>query len=169
MKIIEAMKEIKRLEEKVDDLKKKIGTFCADMSVETPMYPDQAGQIREWLQSCHDSLKEAERLRLAIQKTNLATLVTIEVGGVKVDKPIAAWVVRRRLYANNERGVWESLGDKGLREGIAKNTAGENIEVRIRRYFDPKQKDQKVNEYREEPNLIDRTLEVVNAVTDLVG
>jgi hypothetical protein len=168
MKIIEGMKEVKRLEEKVEDLKKKIGTFCADMSIETPMYPDQTGQIKEWLQSCHDSLKEAERIRLAINKTNLATPVTIEVGGVKVEKSIAAWIIRRRLYANQEQSIWTTLGDKGLREGIAKNSAGENIEVKIRRYYDPKMKDQKVNEYREEPNLIDRTLEVVNAVTDLI-
>lgn len=168
MKIIEAMKEIKRLEEKSEDLKKKIGIYCADLNIETALYPDQAGQIKEWLQSVHDSLKEAERLRLAIQKTNLETKVTIEIGGMKIYKPIAAWIIRRRLYANQEQQLWSQLTDRGLREGQAKNSTGEFVDVRIRRYYDPKLRDQKVAEYRDEPNLIDRTLEVVNAVTDLV-
>jgi len=168
MKIIEGMKEIKRLEEKSEDLKTKVGTYCAHMNIETPTYPDQGGQIKEWLQSVHDSLKEAERLRLAIQKTNLQTKVTIEIGGTKIDKSIAAWIIRRRLYAQKEQALWASLGDRNLREGIMKNSAGENVEVKIQRYYDPKMRDQKVAEYRDEPNLIDRTLEVVNAVTDII-
>lgn len=168
MKIIEAMKEIKRLEEKADDLCKKVALYCSDMDYETPAYPDQMEQIREWIQSSHDSLKEAERLRLAIQKTNLQKMVTIQMGDSKVDQSIAAWIIRRRLYAIREEGLWASLTDRNLKEGIVKTSTGETKEVRIRRYFDPKLRDQKVAEYKDEPNLIDRTLEVVNAVTDII-
>lgn len=168
MKIIEAMKEIKRQEEKVEDLKKKAGLYCADLNVETALYPDQAGQVKEWLQSAHDSLKEAERLRLAIAKTNLATQIEIEIAGQKVFKSIAAWIIRRRLYANSEKALWQGIGDRGLREGMAKNSVGENVEIKIRRYYDPKLRDAKVAEYHDEPGLIDRTLEVKNAVTDIL-
>lgn len=168
MKIIEAMKEIKRLEEKTEDLKKKVGTYCADLNIETALYPDQTSQVKEWLQSVHDSLKDAERLRLAIQKTNLDKKVIIDISGNKVEKSIAAWIIRRRLYAKQEEQLWANLTDRSLREGQAKNSTGELIDVRIRRYYDPKLKDQKVSEYHEEPNLIDRSLEVVNAVTDIV-
>lgn len=167
MKIIEAMKEIKRLEEKAEDLKVKIGTYCAHMNIETPTYPDQAGQVKEWLQSVHDSLKEAERLRLAIQRTNLEKQVLIDIGGVKVEKPIAAWIIRRRLYATKEQATWASLTDRNLREGVMKNSANENVQVKIQRYYDPEMRDKYVALYRDEPNLIDRTLEVVNAVTDI--
>lgn len=168
MKIIEAMKEIKRLEEKSEDLKKKIGQYCADLNVETPMYPEQAAQVSEWLQSSNDSIKEAERLRVAIQKTNLATQVTVDLGSEKVSKSIANWIVRRRLYAKHQESVWNQLTDRGLREGFAKNSTGEQVEIKIRRYFDPKTRDTKIAEYHDEPNLIDRGLEVVNAVTDLL-
>lgn len=167
MKIIEAMKEIKRLEEKSEDLKKKVGQYCSDLNVETALYPDQAAQVKEWLQSSNDSIKEAERLRVAIQKTNLSTPVTIELGGTKVTKPIANWIIRRRIYAKHQEAVWSQLGDRGLREGMAKNSVGEQVEIKIRRYYDPKERDAKVAEFRDEPNLIDRSLEVVNAVTDL--
>lgn len=36
------------------------------------------------------------------------------------------------------------------------------------RYFDPVERDNRVSMYREEPGLIDSTLEVVNATTDLL-
>lgn len=168
MKIIEGMKEIKRLEEKADDLRAKVATYCADMDMELPTYPDQAGQIAEWIQSAHDSYKEAERLRLAIQKTNLSKLVTIEINGKKIEKSIAAWIVRRRLYSVKEQGLWAALTDKGLKDATWKNTTGEMKPIHVRRHYDPKVRDAKVSEYREEPNLIDRSLEVVNAVTDLI-
>lgn len=167
MKIIEGMKEIKRLEEKVDDLKMKVATYCADMDMEFPVYENQKGQITEWLQSAHDSLKEAERLRLAIQKTNLSKSVTIQLGDQKVEKSIAAWIIRRRLYAAKEQTLWASLTDKNLKDSNWKGTTGEVKEIHVRRYYDPKIRDIKVSEFRDEPNLIDRSLEVVNAVTDL--
>ena len=42
-------------------------------------------------------------------------------------------------------------------------------EVRVRRYYDPAQRDEKLELYRSEPSTIDATLEVSNAVTDLIG
>ena len=162
------MKEIKRLEEKCDDLGLKVKTYCADMDFETPTYPDQKSQVSGWIQSVHDSYKECERLRLAIQKTNLETKVTIDMAGQKVEKSIAAWIMRRRVYAQREMNLWNCLTDKGLREGTIQTSTNEKKEVRIRRYYDPKVRDAKVAEYRDEPNMIDRNLEVVNAVTDLI-
>lgn len=168
MKIIEAMKEIKRLEEKMNDLNTAVQTHCADLDVETPVYPDQKSKVSEWLQSAHDSLKEAMRLRIAIQNTNLKTMVTIELGKTAVTHSIAEWIIRRRLYSKAEMTIWSRLGDKGLKEGRFKNSSGSDIDVKIRRYFDPIQRDNKIEEYRSEPNIIDRTLEVVNATTELI-
>ena len=37
MKIIQAMKQIKDLQRKADDLKSKVKLCCADMNYETPM------------------------------------------------------------------------------------------------------------------------------------
>lgn len=168
MKIIEAMKEIKRLEEKVGDLKEKISRYCVDMDIENPTYPDQKGQVNSWLQSVTDTLKEAMRLRILVQKTNLEVQVSIELGGVQVSHSIAEWILRRRLYAAAQEGVWAALSNKNLRDGFLKDSKGEQILTKVRLYYDPVERDKKVEEYRSEPSIIDRTLEVVNATTDLI-
>ena len=76
MKLIEAMKQIKDLQRKAEDLRKKIAVHCVDMSYETAVYPDQRAQVGSWLQAHGDIVKEILRLRVAIQRTNLATPVT---------------------------------------------------------------------------------------------
>lgn len=169
MKIIQAMKQLKDLKAKAEDLRNKVGQFCCDLTLETPTYPDQKQQIREWTQAHHDILKTILDLRVAIQRTNLATEVSIELDGKTVTKSIAAWIHRRKDLAATEMALWQKLGDRGLKEQNVQTSQGGNItEIRIRRYFDPAEKDRKVELYRSEPMMIDATLEVINATTDLV-
>lgn len=171
MKLIEAMKLCKELARKSEDLVKKVADHCADMDFETPLYPDQKRQVSEWIQAHSDIQREVLNLRLAIQATNLATMVTIKLGDVQVTKSISAWIHRRRDLAGKELGMWMALGDRGLREGQflpASNPGGSPTAVKIRRYYDPAERDRKVELFRSEPLLIDSTLEVVNAVTDLI-
>jgi len=170
MKLIQAMKKLKDLKAKAEDLREhKVDKFCADLTMETPTYPDQRGQIAQWLQAHHDVLNEVLHLRLAIQRTNLATLVTIELDGKPVTKSIAAWVHRRHDLAKLDMAMWAKLGDRGLREQNVQTSPGGSVtEVRIRRYFDPAERDRKVDLYRTEPNIIDATLEIVNATTELI-
>jgi hypothetical protein len=169
VKIIEAMKEIKRLNEKAADLRKKVATHCADLDFETPMYPDQKRQVDEWMQSHSDTVARILQLRVAIQATNLQSSVAIELAGKHVTKSIAEWVHRRRDLAKMEVDLWGVLGDRGLKEGTAQQTSGQALAVKIRRYYDPAQRDQKLALYREEPSIIDAQLEVTNAVTDVIG
>lgn len=169
MKIIEAMKKIKDLKIKAEDYRKKVMTYCADLSYETPLYgAEQKTKIKEWLQGHGDIIKEILKLRIQIQKTNLATSVTIELGGVQVTKTIAEWIHRRKDLAELERTIYSSLTDRGLREGTIISSTQEKIEARIRRYFDPSERDTSIELYRGEPSKIDSTLEVINAVTDLL-
>ena len=105
---------------------------------------------------------------MAIQLTNLKTDVTIELGGKSVTKSIAAWIHRRRDLANNAFGMYQGLTDRGLKEGFSQTSTGVQMEVKIRRYYDPAHRDKMMELYRSEPTIIDSTLEVVNAVTDLI-
>lgn len=171
MKVIEAMKAIKRLHEKVADLQGKIGMHCADLDMETPAYvtPDkQRDQIDEWLQAISDSLREILRLRIAIQRTNLASTAVVSLGGKEVTKTFAEWIHRRRDLAALEGATWAKLTDKGLRDGAVKTTSQEVREVKLRRYFDPKERDEKQLLFREEPSRIDAVMEICNATTDLL-
>lgn len=170
MKLIEALKLIKELQIKADDLRGKVKNHCADLDIETPVYPDQKKQVQEWIQSHSDTLKKILELRVAIQQTNLQTMVDIELNGKAVTKTIASWIHRRRDLATAELTMWHGLTDRNLKEGsIAASIAGGvPKDVKIRRYYDPAERDKKVELYRTEPGIIDRTLEVVNATTDLV-
>jgi hypothetical protein len=170
MKLIEAMKQIKELQVKAEDLRGKVKQYCADLDFETPMYPDQKKQIREWIQAHSDIMKEILKLRVIIQKTNLKTKVDIQLNGKSVTKTIAEWIHRRRDLANAELTMWSSLTDKGLKEGnvLPSTTVGiPGTPVKLRRYYDPAERDKNIELYRSEPGIIDRTLEVVNATTDV--
>lgn len=169
MKLIQAMKQLKDLNVKAADLREKVGKNCALLTIETPTYKDQEKQIQEWIQAHHDVLREIMRLRLAVQRTNLLTSVTIELEGKMVTKSLAAWIHRRRDLALQEMQMWGSLGDRNLKESNVKTSPdGQVTEIRIKRFFDPELRDKRVAAYRSEPSIIDGTLEVVNATTDLM-
>lgn len=168
MKLIEAMKEVKEQLAKAEDLKRKVSQYCVKASFETDTYKDQAQQVKDWMQSYHDTLKRILWLKTAVQRTNLATQVTIQLGGVAVTRSITEWVYRRRELAPIEMHLWAALGDKNIREGKMKQSDNTEIDVKIVRYYDPAERDRNVELFRNEPGLIDRTLETVNAVTDVV-
>lgn len=170
MKIIEALKLSKELLVKADDLRKKIAAHSAHLSIETAVYKEQPKQIQAWLKAHEDLMQEIGHLRVGIAKTNLATNVTIRVGGSNVTKCITEWIVRRKDTAPMDAQAWAGLTDRGLKEQDLKPTADSAVtQIRIVRCYDPSQRDEKMAVYRDEPGLIDRTLEVVNATTELVG
>lgn len=172
MKLIEAMKLIKELQVKANDLRGKVKEYCVNFDFETPMYPDQRKQIEEWIQSHSDVLKEILKLRVAIQRTNLSTQVSIELGGKAVTKNIAEWIHRRRDLAKDELSIWQGLTDKGLKEGQSLPATSQGVAptpVKLRRFYEPALRDAKVELFRAEPGIIDRTLEVTNATTELLA
>jgi len=170
MKIIEGLKKIKDLKRKAEDLRQKIGQYCADLDCENPTYDNQRKQVSEWLQAHSDVLKEILSLRYRIQKTNISTQVTIDLGGNHVEKSIAEWIHRRKDLAHEEESAWNKLNDRGLRDEYKQKPTPNSPETVIKRrlYFDPQERDIKKELYRSEPSTIDGILETVNAVTDLV-
>lgn len=174
MKIIEALKKTKDLQRKADDIRKKIADNCADLDAEQPAYgtPEaQTKQIAEWLQAHSDILKEIESLRLAIQKTNLAVEIPVEVvDGKRVTKSIAAWIHRRKDLAKTEAQAWSVLTNRNLRAQSYRATpTAEDVKIaNVRKYYNQAERDKKVEEFTSEPSRIDAALEIANAVTDLI-
>jgi len=170
MKLIEALKKIKDEQRKADDLREKVAKHSAHLSIETPVYKDQPKQVAGWIQAHSDILKEILRLRIAIQRTNLETMVAIAVGagGSDVTKSIAEWIHRRRDLAGEECTMYQGLTDRGLKEGTMKQSTEQLVDVKIVRCYDPEQRDKMIDLYQSEPSVIDARLEVVNAVTDLI-
>lgn len=169
MKIIEAMKRIKANKEKIADLQNKIRQHAANLSFETPPYGAETGnKIKEWVQSARDTAAENVNLLVAIQRTNLATSVTIQLGDNNVTKSISEWVWRRREYAAIDQATMGCMFDRGLKEGHLPQSTGTPLEVKIVRHYDPEFRDKWTAIFAREPHDIDAALEVVNATTDLI-
>lgn len=170
MKIIEGMRKIKVNLEKISAQEALIKQYCADLDTQNPTYPDQAAQITSWLVSIHDLLDEVEKIKRSISATNLATQVTVSLGGYNITKSITEWVCRRDTLSKLELSSWEALSDRGLQvTAIREAATGEPRLVKVRRYYDPKLKDMKMALYHSEPHLIDAALEVANATTELLS
>jgi len=168
MKIIEALKQTKDLARKADDLIGKIKLYCADLDYENPVYPDQKGQISKWIQAHRDICHEVLRLKFCIQKTNIMTQVTIQIGDCAITKSIAEWIIRRKELACIEKMAWDALSDRQLKDMRIQTTNQEVKDVKVRRYFDASERDKWRAELDSEPSLIDAKLEIVNAITDLI-
>lgn len=173
MKIIEALKQSKDLMRKAQDIRNKLKEYCADLDMQTPEYGTEAQQreqINKWLQMHSDILKEIENLRLSIQRTNLQKEVSVEVkDGQTVTKSIAAWIHRRKDLAALEAESWKGLTNKRLTPQNYKLTAkDEDMKIaNVRKYYDQKIRDEKVEQFTSESSRIDAALEIANAVTDL--
>lgn len=167
MKIIEALKSLKDLDQKAFDLRAKIKDHSAYASFETPRYPDQKLQVSGWLQAHRDILQLIEKTQYLLQKTNVTVMVTIDLQGKKVTKSIAEWILRRRKLVALEVESYKLLTDKGIKEGQGQGPSG-TLEIKLIRAYEPKERDEKLEYLRAEPALIDGALEIVNATTDLL-
>jgi hypothetical protein len=172
MKVIQAMKEVKDLLRKANDIRTKRKTFCADLNNQDPAYKTteaQEKQIREWGDAHRDILRLVEKRRVQIQKTNISKNVVIEIAGQQVQKCIAAWIHRRRDLADLEAESWSNLSTGRLSESAVKDAkTGEVVAVKIRRYYDQAERDKMVEIFTSEKSIIDGSLEVANATTDLI-
>ena len=170
MKLIEALKKTKDLAKKADDLKDKIQKHHAHMDFENPVYGEkQKDTVAGWVQAYLDIVKEIARLRIAIQKTNLETKVTIELAETSPELSIAEWIHWRRDLAALSSNVWRHLNDNGLKDGQMRHSGTQEItESKVIRYYDPAERDKWLEHYRAQPSTIDAHLEVVNATTDLI-
>jgi hypothetical protein len=171
MTIIEAMKRIKANKVKLADLQQKIALYSAHTSLEaesTPYGHNTAAKVAEWTNTCEDLSQENMKLDIRIQKTNLATPVTIALGGREITKCIAEWVLRRRKYANDDFQTWSRQTDRGLKVGMTQGSQGAPVEVKLIRNYDTDLRDKKMVMYQMEPHEINAKLEVVNATTELL-
>lgn len=169
MKIIEAMKQVKKNKEKIGDLQAKIAKHCCNYQHETTEYgSDTRAKVEGWLQSCEDLTRENVQLLERIQFTNISTVVSIELGGQTVSHSIAYWVWRVREYRAIDETTWRQLTDRNLQEGVSRSSTDVPFELKLVRHYDPEVRDKRLEVYRGEKFEIDSALEVVNATTDLL-
>jgi len=137
---------------------------------------EHQAHINAQLQSVNDMVKEIENISLRITKTNMETMVTLTLGETKVTKSIAAWILRRRELARIQSTTYQMLGKNESRvqpQNYTKSghepTDDNPIQVaNPLKFFNRKERDDKVALYADEPIEINSKLEVVNATTSLL-
>lgn len=175
MRLIEAMKSVKHTLRKMEDLKKKVSMYCADLDCMQPTYGDaneQKKKVSEWLQMYHDLALKLTEIKRDIQNTNLNTPVTIKVGDDPVTRSIAEWVIRRREIIDLEVALYSVLSDRGLADkSLMTRSMLEDNKVknaRVRFYFDASERDKRLETLKTEKESIDTTLETINATTEVI-
>lgn len=175
IKLIEAMKEVKHTLRKMEDTKKKVAMYCADLDCMQPTYgsaDEQKKKVSEWLQMYHDLALNLTDLKRNIQNTNLNTNVTIKVGDNNITRSIAEWVIRRREIIDLEIAVYSSLSDRGLADKSLLVRGGLDDkkvrDARVRFYFDASERDKNLETLKTEKESIDKALEIINATTELL-
>lgn len=166
MYLIEALKEVKSLREKVHDLTRKISNNSAHREDCPTEYKDPAAEVKSWQDQVHGATKRIEELLLRINKTNLATSVSIKIGDNTVEKSIAGWILRTRELASLDCAAWIACTNRMLR-AVPDRKDDQKVYTPILNY-DAKLRDRKVEEYQGEPGIINTRLETVNATTELL-
>lgn len=172
MKIIEGLKKLKSIKEKLDDLSVKIRTNCAYMDYQTSAYEDPKKQIKSWIDCYEDTVQEYLTLHARIMATNLATPVSIVMSDdTTVTRSIHEWIRRRKEGVDMDMALWSRINDNGLKEGPIKKEVDGEVTFAIAtvvRNYDPQERDKKCEKLRAEKYLIDSALEIANATTDLL-
>lgn len=169
MKVIEALKKIKYNNLKVADLTAKIAENSANMESEGSKYKDSKAKVAEWTQSIYDTNKDSNDLLIRVQKTNLVTVLAVEIAGKVVNKTVAEWINRRRVFVDLEAAAYRGMTSRRLQQKAVKNDKGEIVIDNVVYNFDPEVRDAALDILSQEKYLIDSALEISNAVTDLVN
>jgi hypothetical protein len=173
MKIIEALKNLKTIQKRMEKNCQQIREYCAYVSVETPVFETQEKQRAEvdaLIQSNIDLEVEYLRLKKAIETTNLAVTVTIGTLTHTITELISIKRVVGKFRTATYSALTPQLALQRLQQiynqskGVDPTNPAKVIVV-----FEEKMRNQKIREWEDFLAQIDGRLEVVNAETDLQG
>ena len=168
MKLIEGMKKLRLLEKKIQQAHQRIGTYASAVSTEKLPYETEEGQrdkVSSLVQSSRDMVYEYLNLKSAIDGTNLETVVTIE--GMTL--PIHQWIWIRRKMGQEVLNTLSAMNENSGRTRLREATTMENSRPQVLRFYDEEAKLVEIDKWQNIINSIDPRLEVVNAVTDIIG
>lgn len=167
MKIIEALKELKLIEKKMESNIRNINQYASAVSTERPFFGDEESQKKEvssLVQSNEDLVTRYLELKRKIEMTNL--LVTAEFEGKKYALSDLLTLQRR-------------LGEYRMRTYNALNTNYADTRIKVAppeldgkkaqviRLYDERKKNESLASIMDLQSNISARLEVINATTDI--
>lgn len=164
MKIVEAMKELKLIEKKMDKNNNSIQKYSSQPSNERPYFQDENSQrkeIKNLVQSNIDLLNNYLELKKRIEKTNLET--EVEFDGRKYT--VSELLVLKRRLSKIMIDTFDSMNDTNARQNMMRVT---DNTIKIERFYDEREKNEGLRKWQDFYDNIDSRLEVVNATTDII-
>lgn len=177
MKLIEAMKELKLIQKRIDRNKEQIRQHAAYHTVAGPAFgngdvekgdAEQRETVRKLLQSSFDLVQRSLDLKAAIDRTNLDTL--LEHKG-KTHSIHALIILRRQLGQQIVQVIASQTPEPAINQ--LNNVLRQGIDAtnppRLIQCFDEAKRNEDMKFWQEFVEEIDARLEVVNATTDVIG
>lgn len=172
MKIVEALKNLKTIQKRIQKNCSLISDYAGYLSIETPAFetPEkQRDEIQSLIQSNLDLENEYLRLKLSIEETNLKTMVTIGNFTYPISSLISIKRVAKEFRSSTYRSLVVDKAQGRLHNTLNRQGYNPQEPVRIIALYDEKVKNTALSEWEEFLSQIDGKLEVVNAETDLVN
>lgn len=171
MKIIEAMKEAKLIEKKIRKNNELITEYSSALDNEKLPFLTEEEQIKEVKKLVQSNIDLEERyisLKVAIDRTNLATKVSIE--GAKREYTIFELLVIKRKFGKTMIEKYTSMnGSKAEAKRMSYGRlSSEGKAPSVIKFYDEREKNNNINDIENFLAKIDSRLEVVNAVTDII-
>lgn len=164
MKIIEALKEIKKIQDKIGRNNKSIELYSSKLSNQKPHFESeevQRQEIQSLIQSNMDLVTRFLELKRLVDQANLNTIVNIN----NKEYTILDLLNLKRTAISFILNTYRSLNDSNVRNNM-RYIKDDDIS-QIDRLYDEKEKNEKLAEWQELYDQIDSRLEVVNATTDI--
>lgn len=167
MKLIEAMKELKLVEKRMEKNREQITQYSSGLSNEKEIFGSEQKQIDEvksLLQANVDLFNRYLYLKRSIERTNLETKVEFSVGTYSISELLA---IKRRLQ-HSVINTFKALNTQSAEARMRTIKIPDNVEVKVVRYYREEEKNILLKSWMEFFENIDGRLEVVNATTDLI-
>jgi len=171
MKIIEALKNLKTIQKRMEKNCQDISQYCAYVSTETPAFETEDKQrehVKSLVQANLDLEKEYLRLKKAIELTNLNVTVTIGTRTLTITELMSIRRVMEKFHKATYQALNANSALQRLNEIYRKGVDGANP-ARVIALFKEEDKVNSLRDWEEFTSQIDGKLEVVNAETELQG
>jgi len=169
--LIEGMKKLRLIENKMKDNAKAIQRYSSMVSVEKPLFETedkQKAELKKLLQSNTDLMARYLELKKRVEYTNLMT--TVEIGGIHY--AISDLLVIQRRMNNLMLNTFTSLNDiEGTSRLRSYNYSPDSSGKRpnVVRFYKEEDKNKGLSVWQELSDNIIIRLEVINAMTPLMS
>ena len=168
MKLVEALKELKLIEKKINKNTEQISQYATKLSTEKPQFDsekDQAAKVLSLIQSNKDLSKLYVELNCRIAYTNLTTFIDYEGQTYRVADLL---IYIRKMHDFMNRTI-EALNENASKMRIKQFISGQQGEkIYIERFYKEDFKNDELMKLEKlERSRVIARLETLNAVTDL--